>query len=635
MTSLRHSNPRFAVVSSGVLIIGVTYGLARYGFGLFVPELRDSFELSTSAIGLLASGAYATYLIATALIAWATARVGLRRPVLAAGALAAGGMLLIALAEGTVVLAAGVLIAGASSGVAYPPFAEAVKRLLPEVQQPTAVAVINSGTSYGVLISGPLALAAGDEWRLAWMLFAALAVGATVWSAIFLPRTREETRAPERPRLRRPPTALVSRRTAALFVAALGIGCGTSVYWTFAVDLVVRDGSLPSNAGRMLVVLIGIAGIAGGLTGEAVRRVGASATFVASTGALAASLLLLAASPSALALVAVSGTLFGATYFASTACLGMWSLRLFSDRPAVGFGATYFLISVGQLVGPLPAGLLAESFGLKSAFYVGAALTLATLLFAWRGEPDGERAPSAPANRDGFRPRQARRDLATTGHTLADRGLLPGTAGNLSVLLSRHPLRVAVTPSGVDKGALRPGQILIVDEHGSPVDGHGRPAYEFPLHLSIFKRDAGARAVCHTHSVWSVLASQRDPKATVLRLADCEQLKGLEGVTSHEHEELVPILDNDQDMRRMSAALADAIEPATHAVLLRGHGLYTWGSSLAAARRHIETFEFLLEADVRRRATESKYEEVEHGDSTTAGRRPDHHRPARDPRPAG
>jgi predicted MFS family arabinose efflux permease len=105
------------------------------------------------------------------------------------------------------------------------------------------------------------------------------------------------------------------------------------------------------------------------------------ATFSASTGALCGALLLLAVEAGAWAPVVVSGVLFGAAYFAATACLGMWSLRLFADRPAAGFGATYFLISVGQLVGPFPAGLLAEAAGLEVAFYAGAALTFATLVF--------------------------------------------------------------------------------------------------------------------------------------------------------------------------------------------------------------------------------------------------------------
>ena len=39
--------------------------------------------------------------------------------------------------------------------------------------------------------------------------------------------------------------------------------------------------------------------------------------------------------------------------------------------------------------------------------------------------------------------------------------------------------------------------------------------------------------------------------------------------------------------------------PASHGLLLRGHGLYTWGASLAEAQRHVETLEFVLELHMR------------------------------------
>lgn len=395
--------PRLAVVSAGVLTIAVTYGLARYGYGLFVPELRDAFGIGTGVVGLLATGAYATYLAATALTAWAAPWLGVRRPVVAAGVLAAAGMGLIAIARDPLTLTAGVLIAGASSGIAYPPFSEAVKRLLPDSQQPTAIALINSGTSYGVLLSGPLALAAGAQWRLAWLAFALLALLAAAWSAVVLPAHAHPGEAE-----RDVPTGLLSRRSVDLFAAALAIGVGTSVYWTFAVELVASHGTLPSEAGRVLVVVIGVAGIAGGFTGAAVRSFGPRATFCASTATLAGALLLLALQPAAWGAVVASGVLFGAAYFAATAYLGMWSLRLFPHRPAAGFAATYFLISVGQLIGPLPAGLLGETAGLPSAFYAGAALTLAAILFARprrRAAQVGDAGPSA------WRVRRADREL--------------------------------------------------------------------------------------------------------------------------------------------------------------------------------------------------------------------------------
>jgi methylthioribulose-1-phosphate dehydratase len=76
-----------------------------------------------------------------------------------------------------------------------------------------------------------------------------------------------------------------------------------------------------------------------------------------------------------------------------------------------------------------------------------------------------------------------------------------------------------------------------------------------------------------------------------------EMLKGLTGVSSHEHREWIPIVDNDQDMPRLAQRVGTLLDEHrdAHAFLLRRHGLYTWGETLADAERHIEILEFLFE----------------------------------------
>jgi methylthioribulose-1-phosphate dehydratase len=74
-------------------------------------------------------------------------------------------------------------------------------------------------------------------------------------------------------------------------------------------------------------------------------------------------------------------------------------------------------------------------------------------------------------------------------------------------------------------------------------------------------------------------------------------LKGLKGVRSHEHREWIPIVENDQDMPRLSRVVGETLDrwPDAHAFLLRRHGLYTWGETLADAERQVEVLEFLFE----------------------------------------
>ena len=69
-----------------------------------------------------------------------------------------------------------------------------------------------------------------------------------------------------------------------------------------------------------------------------------------------------------------------------------------------------------------------------------------------------------------------------------------------------------------------------------------------------------------------------------------------------ERRERVPIIANTQDYRVLAEELTAVLaqNPAVHGVLLSGHGLYTWGTSVAEARRHVEALEFLFEVEWRR-----------------------------------
>ncbi|HEX6047882.1 MAG TPA: methylthioribulose 1-phosphate dehydratase [Gemmatimonadaceae bacterium] len=186
--------------------------------------------------------------------------------------------------------------------------------------------------------------------------------------------------------------------------------------------------------------------------------------------------------------------------------------------------------------------------------------------------------------------------LAAIGRRFHARGWVLGTSGNLSAVVSQHPLRLAITASSLDKGALDAAHILHVGEDGQVVSGTGRPSAETLLHVEIVRR-RGACAVLHTHSVWGTMLSDAHAADGGLRIEGYEMLKGLDGVCTHEHREWVPIVENDQDMARLSGVIGDVLarHPEAHAVLLRRHGLYTWGKSLADALRHVEILEFLFE----------------------------------------
>jgi len=187
--------------------------------------------------------------------------------------------------------------------------------------------------------------------------------------------------------------------------------------------------------------------------------------------------------------------------------------------------------------------------------------------------------------------------LSAIGFDFYRRGWVLGTSGNFSSMVSREPFQICITASGNEKGTLVESHFLTVDANGRVTSGEGKPSAETLLHLAIYRLRENAAAILHTHSVWGTILSDVFYQNGAIEVEGYEMLKGLAGVTTHEHRERLPIVENSQDYVALSHVIENTLRenPAAHGVYLRRHGLYTWGESIAEAKRHIEIFEFLFE----------------------------------------
>lgn len=190
--------------------------------------------------------------------------------------------------------------------------------------------------------------------------------------------------------------------------------------------------------------------------------------------------------------------------------------------------------------------------------------------------------------------------LCALARECARRGWLPATSGNFSLRHSGGEL--SISASGIDKGDLTPADLLRVDADGRVVSGKGRPSAETDLHRVIYRRFPEATSISHVHTIANTLLSQRHAGSGAVVLEGFELLKALSGVETHAHREVVPVLANSQDYALLASRLDTVLEsnPNAHGVLLSAHGLYTWGSSVAETRRHLEALEFLFEVEERR-----------------------------------
>jgi len=171
-------------------------------------------------------------------------------------------------------------------------------------------------------------------------------------------------------------------------------------------------------------------------------------------------------------------------------------------------------------------------------------------------------------------------ELVAVGRSLFERGLSPGTSGNLSVRVDDGFL---VTPTNVSLGELAADRLTRLDAAGSHTGGDP-PTKEAGLHLAIYAERPDANAIVHLHCTHAVAVSCLDdvdaedvlPPLTPYYLMRVGRLP-LVRYERPGSDELVAAV---RDRARESPAL-----------LLANHGPIVAGASLAAAAGAIEEIE--------------------------------------------
>jgi predicted MFS family arabinose efflux permease len=375
LTAVDGPSPLLLAVA-GSATVATAFGMARYGYGLLLPDIQHDLVLGVSTLGVIGTLAYVTYLLATALVTRCVERAGPRATVGAGGLLAVAGTIVVALADGPVLLGAGVAVAGASAGLVFAPFGDAVHRLPPDARART-LATISCGTGWGVAVAAPIAILTGDAWRTAYVGFAACAALSTLLAVRTLPGRTATPAAPA--------AVVPGRRRSALpmLAAALLIGLGSATFWTFAVDQ-VHDAGLDQTAGRILLGVAGVTSLAGLVAADVIARLGARLTFVLTALLEAAAIATIAVAADSLVTVLFGAAVFGAAYNTIIAVTVLWGTGIYGDRPSAGVAAATGAQGLGLLCGPLTGGVLAESFGLGTALLGGAAVVATAVLLAPR-----------------------------------------------------------------------------------------------------------------------------------------------------------------------------------------------------------------------------------------------------------
>lgn len=157
-----------------------------------------------------------------------------------------------------------------------------------------------------------------------------------------------------------------------------------------------------------------------------------------------------------------------------------------------------------------------------------------------------------------------------------------------------------MAPSSVQKERIRPEDIFVLDLDGNIQEApkNGLKVSECkPLFMHAYKiRNAGA--VLHSHSIYAMMVTWLYD--THFQISNLEMQKGIAGVGAFDTLE-VPIIPNTAHEHQLSDSLKQAIldNPKTHAVLVRGHGVYIWGKDWVQAKTHAECYDYLFESAVK------------------------------------
>jgi predicted MFS family arabinose efflux permease len=169
--------------AAGFAAKAISYGPACMGFGFFMPEFRQDFSLSSSSVGFISGLGFAGFFLGLIMAQFLLHRRSPEVPVLSGLTPATVGLLVVTTSPDVTVLADGVFLAAASAGFAWTAFNDAVHRKIRDVNRPTALSEISTGTSVGITLAGVAAFAMvvpGFQWRICWALFAAASAVAFV-----------------------------------------------------------------------------------------------------------------------------------------------------------------------------------------------------------------------------------------------------------------------------------------------------------------------------------------------------------------------------------------------------------------------------------------------------------------------
>ena len=180
-----------------------------------------------------------------------------------------------------------------------------------------------------------------------------------------------------------------------------------------------------------------------------------------------------------------------------------------------------------------------------------------------------------------------RKQVYEANMELPARGLVTYTWGNVSGI-DRATGLVVIKPSGVPYEELTPANLVIVNlENGATVEGNLRPSSDVDTHLELYRQLPKLGGVVHTHSTWATIFAQAGKAIPALGTTHADYFYGPVPCTRPLTEQ--EVAENYE--LNTGKVICENVKEFVPAILVAGHGPFTWGKDAAEAVYHAVVLE--------------------------------------------
>ncbi|MFV0257966.1 MAG: YbfB/YjiJ family MFS transporter [Acidimicrobiales bacterium] len=403
MTRWRVGGRSNAAVGPATLVAGgfglmVAMVIGRFALTPILPFMRDEAGLSNAQAGFVASGTYVGYLVGVAGSARTIRRFG-------ATTVARGALVVVTVGTAAMAITADWMVwtgirtmIGVGSGLAFVAISSIAFSVVQRLERPHLIAVTFTGIGSGIVISTVVV------WLLAlvpmgapamWIGVAAVAVLATMIVLVLLVDEQPADVATPTPDRVAPvrPSPRTARLEPGLAWLILGYGLAGFGYVVAATYLVViaRDAELGQTFEMLSWITVGVSSLGSAPLWTVVAgRIGDRAALMRALGMQAVGIGALAVRADPVTLVFCAATL-GLSFVAITTLALTLARRIAPKRATSAIAQVTFSYGVGQIIGPVVAGVMADWAGdFRSACALAAAaLAVAVAVTARLPQPAG------------------------------------------------------------------------------------------------------------------------------------------------------------------------------------------------------------------------------------------------------